>query len=151
MSFTVSHFRNSLKHIAVCLSVVLGTCCVISAQLKERTIKWPPLHLRAMEIVAGSSMPSNINALEIVSVKVNGETITIGKPFAASDDWLGKTVFRIKNSSKKSIIGVRVEFALPETNSDKHPLGFSFEYGRGLTTGIPSDEQKIIAPEEEFE
>ena len=57
----------------------------------------------------------------------------------------------MKNISGQPLAGARIFFGLPETKTESNSLGFSFEYGKGLSTGIPSDEQKVITPNEEFE
>jgi hypothetical protein len=57
----------------------------------------------------------------------------------------------MKNISGRPIIGAHIGFGLPETNYKGGRLGFSLEYGKGLGTGTPSDEQKVIMPDEEFE
>ncbi len=90
-------------------------------------------------------------AVEIIDVKVGDVSITLGRPFLAGDDWLRGLCFRMKNVSGRPIIGARLSFGLPETKVRNSSLGFSLEYGRGESTGIASDEQKVVMPNDEFE
>ena len=132
------------------ISVFLGQIPTLG-QAKDRIIEYPIFPVGFIE-QAERINPSGLkNVLEIVDVKVAGRSITIGKPFSAEEDWLKSLVFRMKNTSERSITGARIHFGLPETKTDDKQLAFSFEYGKGLSTGIASDEQKIIKPNEEFE
>jgi hypothetical protein len=138
-------------HFATFVVLILIGFTSASGQAKDRIIEYPVFPIGFIESVEGINPSGLKNVLEIVDVKVAGRSITIGQPFSAEEDWLKSLVFRMKNTSKRSITGARIHFGLPETKSDDKHFGFSFEYGKGLSTGIASDEQKIIKPNEEFE
>ncbi|HAF13560.1 MAG TPA: hypothetical protein DCK99_07640 [Blastocatellia bacterium] len=134
---------------AVLIIVVVRTT---SAQPKDRVIEWSTYPLGRIGSAAEGIKPSPVTeALEIVDMTVAGRSITVGQPFAADKDWLRSLTFRMRNVSGQPITGARIGFDLPETKTEDHSLGFSLEYGKGLSTGIPSDEQKVIMPNEEFE
>jgi hypothetical protein len=134
---------------AVLIIVVVRTT---SAQPKDRVIEWPTYPLgRIGSAAEGIKLSPVTEALEIVDITVVGRSITVGQPFAADDDWLRSLTFRMRNISGQPIAGARIGFDLPETKTEDHSLGFSLEYGRRLSTGILSDEQKVIMPNEEFE
>jgi hypothetical protein len=129
--------------------VLVGTA---SAQPKDRIIEWPTYPQGRISSAAEEiKLSPVIEALEIVDITVVGRSITVGQPFAADDDWLRSLTFRMKNISGQPITGARIFFSLPETKPETNSLGFSLEYGKGLSTGIPSDEQRVIMPNEEFE
>jgi hypothetical protein len=135
--------------------------CIISAligfmpalvQTKDRLVEWPPYPFGRINSAAdGIKLSPATEALEIVDVQVAGHSITIAQAFPADDDWLRSLTFRMKNISAQSIVGARIQFGLPETKVEDNSLGFTLEYGKGLSTGILSDEQKVIMPNEEFE
>lgn len=135
---------------AVVLTVVVyGT---LSAQPKDRVVEWPTYPMgRIGSAGEGVKLSPVTEALEIVDITVAGRSITVGQPFAADDDWLRSLTFRMRNISGQPIAGARIFFGLPETRTESNSLGFSFEYGKGLSTRIPSREQKVILPSEEFE
>ena len=140
---------GGLFSIAVCFAL---TALVRPMQAQERMVEWPAHPLVKLDQSASTTRLANVKeAVEIVEVKVGDAAITIGRSFLAGDDWLRGLCFRMRNVSGRPIIGARLSFSLPETMVDNNGLGFSFEYGRGLSTGIPSSEQKVVMPDEEFE
>lgn len=142
--------RYALYFATCVISVLMGPMTVVG-QAKVRIVEWPIYPLGRINSSAEGNKRSPVTeALEIVDIKVESHSITIGQPFAAAEDWLKTLTFRVKNISGQPIIGVRMGFSLPETRIEKKGLGFSLEYGKGLSTGIPSDEQKVIGANEEF-
>ena len=138
-----------LVTIAVCFA---STAFVRPMQGQERMVEWSAHPLVKLDQSASTTRLANVKeAVEIVEVKVGNASITVGRSFLAGDDWLRGLCFRMKNVSGRPIIGARLSFSLPETLVDNNGLGFSLEYGRGESTGIPSDEQEIVMPDEEFE
>jgi len=139
-------------HFAIFVVSVLAGFTPALSQSKDRIIEYPVFPAGQIDSAEKGINPSGLkNVLELVDVKVAGRSITIGQPFSAEEDWLRSLVFRMKNTSERSIIGARIHFGLPETKTEDKIFGFSLEYGKGLSTGIASDEQKIIKPNEEFE
>jgi hypothetical protein len=121
-------------------------------QAQDRLVEWSPHPLIKVDQSASDTRLANVNeAVEIVDIKVADTSIKVGRSFLAGDDWLQGLSLKMKNVSGRPIIGARLSFSLPETRVDNNGLGFSLEYGRGLTTGILSDVQKVVMPDEEFE
>ncbi|PYS72192.1 MAG: hypothetical protein DMF69_08310 [Acidobacteria bacterium] len=139
----------ALTAIAVCVAL---TALAEPTQAQDRLVEWSPHPLIKVAQSASDIRLANVNeAVEIVDIKVVDASIIVGRSFLAGDDWLRGLSFKMKNVSGRSIIGARLSFSLPETRVDNNGLGFSLEYGRGESTGIPSDEQKVVLPNEEFE
>jgi hypothetical protein len=121
-------------------------------QAQERLVEWSAHPLVKLDQSASTIRLANVKeAVEIVEIKVGEASITPGRSFLAGEDWLRGLCFRMKNVSGRPIIGARLSFSLPETFVDHNGMGFSLEYGRGESIGIPSDEQKVVMPNEEFE
>jgi hypothetical protein len=143
--------RYALYFATCVISVFMGPVTVVG-QAKVRVVEWPTYPLgRIYSSAEGIKRSPVTEALEIVDIKVESHSITIGHPFAADEDWLKTLTLRIKNISGQPIVGARMGFSLAETRIENKGLGFSLEYGKGLSTGIPSDEQRVIGPNEEFE
>lgn len=135
--------------ICSCLFLLTGALAfnIQEIEAQERIVEWSAHPL----IKTDQSASGVAEAVQIVDVRVGELSITIGRPFIAGDDWLRGLCFRLKNVSGRPIIGSRLSFSLPETRINNNGLGFSLEYGRGESTGIPSDEQRVIMPNEQFE
>lgn len=144
--------KHRCFHFTVFVLLILFGLTSVVGQSKNRIIEYPVFPIDQIDSAEKGINPSGLkNVLELVDIKVSGRSITIGQPFSAEEDWLRSLVFRMKNTSERSIVGARISFGLPETKNGDKSFGFSLEYGKGLSTGIPSDEQKIIKPNEEFE
>jgi hypothetical protein len=146
------NFAKYYFHFAV--FVILGLVGFIPAlsQTKDKIIEYPVFAPGQLDSAEKGLNPFGLKeVLELTNVTVAGRSIVIGQPFSAQEEWVKNLVFKMKNVSGKSIVGARIHFGLPETKTENNMLGFSFEYGKGLSTGIASDEQKIIKPGEEFE
>jgi hypothetical protein len=135
------------------VSALLFACsATIWAQTKDRLVQWPPRPMGKLESASeGTKMSSVSEALEIVSLSIRGRPITIDKPFPADDDWLRGLTFKIKNISGQPIVGMRLYISFADSKYKEGFIGMSFEYGKGLSTGIPSDEQRTVLPGEDFE
>jgi hypothetical protein len=147
-----SHVRQRFAEFLACFLFSLAPVMPASGQAQDRVVEWPPYPVgRINSAGAGIVLSPVTAALEIVEVRVADRPIAIGQSFIADDDWVRSLTFRMKNISGQPIIGARLGLGLPETKTADNSLGFSLEYGKGLSTGIPSDEQKVIGPDEEFE
>ncbi|HMO80182.1 MAG TPA: hypothetical protein PKD24_05275 [Pyrinomonadaceae bacterium] len=95
---------------------------------------------------------SNLKALEIVEITVDGKAVMPGQPFAAEGEWLKTFAIKLRNTSGKPISSIRMHFGLPEAKvSDTVSAGFSLEYGKELSTGIDYGTQHPIQPGQEVE
>jgi hypothetical protein len=88
------------------------------------------LIIGALTCVAGQGQGPNLRRIsqapiergrqspvEIISVKVKGETIEPGRQFSAGDDWLLGLAFRVKNVSDRPIMFVDVSLRFPNAAS----------------------------------
>ncbi len=139
----------------LCLTVAMffaSTTIPYRVQGQNRVVEWSAHPLVKIDASAVEGRLADVEeAVEIIDVKVGDVSITVGDPFLAGDDWLRGLRFRMKNVSGRPIIGARLSFGLPETKVGNNSLGFSLEYGRGESTGITSDQQKVVMPNDEFE
>lgn len=133
-------------------ALLLFTCQPALAQTQERVVQWPKHTVGRMESVGTSVRTSPVtDALEIVDVKVSGNLITIGKPFAAGEDWLKGLTFRLKNISGRTITGLRISLSLPETHKNDTGVGTSLGFGSAALSAGASGAGKKFLPDEELE
>lgn len=120
--------------------ITLSLSFIVNGQEQDRIIDWQTVRLM-----------SDAKVLEIVEVKVNGKSITIGQPFTADDHWLDTLSFKVRNISDKTINLFGFGVAFPEINANKGPaLMFSVTYGANR----PQDgsiKQKPLMPNEEVD
>jgi len=101
----------------------------------DRLVDWQP--------VGAASSKTNVAAVEIVGIRINEAHVTMGKPFAADEDWLDKLTFRIRNTSDKTISAFWFKVAFPETdlpNGGYAGIGILFDAKKS------SDQGKRISP-----
>jgi hypothetical protein len=98
----------------------------------ERLIEVAPLVPRAEEEAGG---------LSVTEIRVGGEKVALGRPFAAGADWLRTLTVRVRNDSEKPITYVQLHFNLPETRYPGGEVGFMFHYNvlrlGGVDEGAP--------------
>lgn len=124
---------------------------LVYSQSQDRIIEYPPLTLGSFVADKdGKFIPSNIEALEIIEIKVGDKSVSLGQSFSASEDWLKNLTVKVKNTSGKPISAIRMMFGLPEAKYKEGASGFSLEYGKALSTGIDYGLQKVIKPDEEL-
>lgn len=117
----------------------------------------PPRDMRAgerlIEVPPSNSKPDpDPNVLVIGEIKVAGQPITPGRPFAAGADWLRNLSVRVKNTSAKPITYVQLNFSLPEARYQAGGVGFHLIYGRNISGGErPAPDAKRLLPGEETE
>ena len=122
------------------------------SQTQDKIIDWHPRTLQGNFVKGedGKQVSSNIEALKIIEIKVDGKIVTLGRTFSATGDWLKNLTVKVRNTSGKSISSIRMHFNLPEAKYKEGTIGFSLEYGKALSTGINYGLQKIIMPDEEI-
>lgn len=141
--------KNRLLLILAALLLPVSTF----AQTADRIIQRPehPQSGPAVINAGAPSTPTDVEALEIVDLLVEGKPIKIGERFSAGADWLKTLSVRLRNASDKPIASLRIHFILPETKADNATSGFSLQYGKELSTGIDYGPQRVIAPNEVIE
>jgi hypothetical protein len=125
------------------------------AQENTRIMKWLSndrgVHYFKASDLNQSFSPSNLKALELIEVTVDGQPIQIGQEFSADDDWIGKLTFKLKNTSQKPILSVALGLSLPQTQSEMGGYGFAFGYGNQLGATFRGEKRKAIQPDEVVE
>jgi hypothetical protein len=126
--------------------IVLATLIAPSvlAQSQQKSIEWSstPLSSHGVKATPGTHAFDQLDGIEIEDITVNGQSIIIGQPFSAGDDWLGGIAFKVKNVSGQWLAAIQLDLVLPEMN---HTVGIPFVYGK------PTDKDKGILPGAEVE
>jgi hypothetical protein len=133
--------ESILGRVMCAVILTFSLSCLVYGQQQERLVDWHPFRVA-----------TDAKVLEIVGVKVNGESITMGKPFTANGDWLETLTFRVRNVSGKVIDNFAFGVAFPELAINSDGLG-----GPGFTTGYGGDfpknagRGKLMLPDEEVD
>ena len=127
--------------------VLLGTLPA-NAQTQARLISWQPHTFgRITRAAEGVRLSPVAEALEIVGFTVEGEAITLGEPFAASNEWLKSLKVRVWNISGQTLSRAQMYFVLPESRTEEgRTISLILKYG-----SIAAETLRLIQPDEEFE
>lgn len=125
-----------IQRILVFTIIILSWAMTADAQEANRLVDFPAV-----------APPSDAKVLEIIRITVKDTNVTAGQYFAASDDWLDKLTFRIRNVSDKTITRCGFGIGFPELGSERGMPGFSIIHN---TLKEPRDLQPI-PPGGEFE
>lgn len=141
-----------MKLICKAFGVIILLPLLAYSQMQDRIIDWHPRTLQGTFVKGEDekSVPSKIEALKVIEIKMYDKAISLGQSFSADYDWLKNLTVRVRNTSEKPISSVRMHFDLPEAKYGEGSMGFSLEYGKALSTGISYGVQKIIMPNEEL-
>ena len=123
------------------LSLAVLLPASIAGQTQNRVIEWSETR---------TSTAIVLDVLEIVDVKVAGNQVTIGRSFAAEDEWLRGLTFRVKNISAAPIIDIRMGITFPETQSGTRVLGLTL-FNPELHRRASSNDPARLMPEEEID
>ena len=126
----------------VVLASLLASPTMAQSQLKS--IEWSstPLSSHGVKATPGTHAFDQIDGIEIEDITANGQSIIIGQPFSAGDDWLNDITFRVKNASGQRLAMIQLDLVLPEMT---HSVDIPFVYGK------PTEKEKAILPGEEVE
>ena len=140
-----------LRRAALCAA--LAAACAGAAFAQAATRGEPARELKPGErivevapLVPGAEEGSG--GLSVTEVRVGGEKIALGQPFAAGADWLRTLTVRVRNDSAQPISYVQLHFTLPETRRHTDTVGFMFHYNV-LTPGGVRDAAQQLPPGEE--
>ena len=111
---------------------------LVSGQQQRRIVDWQPVIIK-----------SDAKVLEIVDIKVAGESITIGHFFNANEAWLNTLTFRVRNISGKTIKYLGFGVAFPEIDANGRSPMFSITYG-AVSTEVASA-RKLLMPDDEVD
>jgi hypothetical protein len=76
-----------------------------------------------------AALPNDSDALSVTEIKVSGQSVTPGRPFAAGADWLRGLTLRVRNDSAKPIASAQIHISFPEASYHGGGIGFSFRHG----------------------
>jgi hypothetical protein len=114
----------------------------------QKSIEWPKDSMNNSRGRSGSPdlrLVDRIEQIEVEAIQVEGQSITIGEPFPASDEWLWNAAFRVKNVSGRELKFVQITLVLPEITEGSPQLPFVCNECRVGRQQIP------IAPGSEIE
>jgi hypothetical protein len=96
--------------------LLLFSAAVAVSQGGNKVIQWEEHPHGAKGAIAQPPLQlfDQIDGVEIVEVPVEGVPVTIGQPFNASAEWLGKMSFRVKNVSSEAVAVIQITLRLPE-------------------------------------
>ena len=96
--------------------LLMGASLPVASQSKF--IVWPKEPGRFLRPAGTPGGQANalkqFDTFQIEEILVEGNPITIGQPFTASDDWLNDITIRIKNISQQTFGTIQVTLVLPE-------------------------------------
>ena len=125
----------------LCAAVfILSLPFLASGQQQDRVVDWQSVIIN-----------SEAKILEIVDIKVAGESITIGHIFTASEAWLNTLTFRVRNISGKTIRHFGFGVAFPEIDANGPTPMFSITYYGAESTKSVASARKLLMPDEEVD
>jgi hypothetical protein len=116
-----------MRSASFCLLIVLAASVAPASSPSPKTIEWPKDSMRNSRGRSGSPdlrLVDRIEQIEVEAVQVEGQSITIGEPFSASDEWLRNAAFRVKNVSGQELKFVQITLVLPEIAEGSPQLPF---------------------------
>lgn len=111
----------SSNRLLLCVAVNL-LCSFVFAnppvvfQIPDKVVEWSKTRAGSYPETTAPGIQSfrQIDGIEIEEIAVNGKAVTVGKPFAADDDWLKNLTVRVKNTSSQPLTAVQLTLVLPE-------------------------------------
>ena len=104
-----------------------GAFFAVCAQEQKR-ISWPDVFRNNPEYMRSDSpnhhLVNRLEQIEIDDIQVEGQSIILGQPFTASNEWLGNIRFRIKNISGRRLEFVQITLVLTEISEGGPQLPF---------------------------
>src|SRR5258705_348023 len=124
----------------ICAVITLSLPFLVFGQQQDRVVDWQPVLIN-----------SEAKVLEIVDMKVAGESITIGHLFTAKEAWLNTLTFRVRNISGKTIKDFGFGVAFPEINANGRTPMFSIKFYGAESTKGDAGPRKLLMPDEEVD
>lgn len=108
---------------------------------------------RIVEDISARAVGADAHTLAVTQIRVNGQGVAPGLPFAAGPDWLKGLTVRVKNVSAKPLAYLQLNFTFPEARYRSGGIGFTLRYGqpRPGTGGTVEFDSKPLLPGEEAE
>jgi hypothetical protein len=134
-----------------CLLLLLSAAVAVS-QSGNKVIQWEaqPYGTKGTSGIPPLQILDQIDGVEILEVLVEGVPITIGQPFNASAEWLGKISFRVKNVSSEPMAVIQISLRLPDL---KKPPWVVYAAGcrRGQPCIKPGEEAELKIPDRVYD
>ncbi len=129
------------------------TCCILlfalTVQAQRRTVGWqnpPEDRSKSLSLDPKTKGVSQLDAIDLLAVKVNDFTVNLGQSFVADDNWIKNLRFKIRNNSNSNITHIQISAFLPQLRVDNHAgPQVPFVFGSLAPNG------PIIAPGKEVE
>lgn len=89
------------------------------------------------------------DALSVTEIRIGGERVMPGRPFAAGPGWLRTLTVRVRNDAAKPISYVQFHFTLPETRRDNSYVGFFLHFNQMMLGWVAAVPAMQLPPGEE--
>lgn len=147
--------RPRLRAAALCAAIFVASACAAPGPAAARAASSPELK-PGERVIEVDPTPRRVTQdsdwLSVTEIRVGGQSVTPGRPFAADADWLRTLTMRVRNDSAKPITFVQFHFWLPETRHQTGLYGFIFTFNRLLLGGgVSSTGKEQLLPGEEAE
>lgn len=118
-----------MRSASFCLVTLIALAAGVAPAYSQnqKSIEWPKDSMNNSRGRSGSPdlrLVDRIEQIEVEAVHVEGQSITIGEPFTASDEWLRNAAFRVKNVSGQELKFVQITLVLPEITEGSPQLPF---------------------------
>jgi hypothetical protein len=100
----------------------------VFSQHQNKVVEWSksPIGSNNETVAASLLLFRQIDGVEIEDIAVEGKSIIVGKPFAATDDWLKSFTVRVRNKSDQRLVTVQITLILPEMNAQSPDIVFCY-------------------------
>jgi len=116
------------------------------SQTPDKLVTWttPPFGSNKEKFDDATVVLRQIDDVELQGISVAGQTIIMGEPFSAGDDWIKELTFRVKNISARKLRLIQITVALAEMGNRSPQVIFC----HGCA---PAEKEKGIEPGEVVE
>ena len=148
---------NNTFRLLVCSILVLAASSVpLYGQERDRLISVVRSGMTpSISEPGGRFVPTDMQVIEVIELKVAGVRVTPGQPFPAGEDWLKELTARVKNISAKPISYIAMKFGLPEAkyvnDGREVTMGYALEYREGWLAKEGAEEMRVVNPGDEVE
>jgi hypothetical protein len=112
--FPIRAVVSMIRAIVIAIIVCLFGYTVVA---QSRSIVWPKElgRIRPAGVPGGQAdAVAQFDTLEIEDILVEGQSIIMGQPFDAGDDWLKHITIRLKNISEQRFSFIQVDLVFPQ-------------------------------------
>jgi hypothetical protein len=82
--------------------------------------------------------------VEFTEIKVSEKLVSTGKAFDGDDEWLNKSLVKVKNISDKPIVYLSVTFDFPETTKTGTVMSYPVVFGQKPGSKFPQNREPIF-------